>query len=244
MKRRNDNVVRTECRNHLACHHIPVEHSRLGYHFRQSLAVNGNGKVRRRREIADVSDGMIVVDTQDRETRIIGSGRSQIQLIFLIRSHTNVRVHAGLSHHTGRVEILRRLHLELIFRSRSSRIWKMECLHRKSIGYVRHTDILTLTAVEEITPCCIARHIYESLLHVLPLTEDRRSARLRDRSHTARTGTGTDESEHGRIFVSDTSLLCKSNLTEIAVYIEEILPEAAPYAHLGCSVPSIDRVVL
>ena len=115
---------------------------------------------------------MIVVDTQDRETRIVGSGRSQIQLIFLIRSHTNVRVHAGLSHHTGRVEILRRLHLELVFRSRSSRIREMECLHRKSIGYVRHTDILTLATVEEITPCCIARHIYESLLHILPLTED------------------------------------------------------------------------
>ena len=83
-----------------------------------------------------------------------------------------MRVHAGLSHHAGRVKILRRLYLELVFRSRSSRIGKMECLHRKSIGYVRHTDILTLTTVEEITPCCIARHIYESLLHVLPLTED------------------------------------------------------------------------
>ena len=112
---------------------------------------------------------MIVVDTQDRKTRIIGSGRSQIQLIFLIRSHTDVRVHAGLSHHAGRVKILRRLHLELVFRSRSSRIWKMECLHRKSIGYVRYTDILTLTAVEEITPCCIARHIHQTLLHILPL---------------------------------------------------------------------------
>ena len=116
---------------------------------------------------------MIVVDTQDRETRIIGSGRSQVQLIFLIRCYAHVRVHAGLSHHTGRVKILRRLYLELVFRSRSSRIWKMECLHRKSIGYVRHTDILTLTTVEEIAPCCIACHIYESLLHKLPLTEDR-----------------------------------------------------------------------
>ena len=116
---------------------------------------------------------MIVIDTQDRETRIIGSGRSQIQLIFLIRSHTNVRVHAGLSHHAGRVKILRRLHLELVFRSRSSRIREMECLHRKSIGYVRHTDVLTLTAVEEVTPGCIARHIYESLLHILTLAEDR-----------------------------------------------------------------------
>ena len=169
MKRRNNNVVRAECRNHLTSHHIPVEHSRLGYHFRQSLAVDGNGKVRRRREITDVSDGMIVVDTQDRETRIIGSGRSQIQLIFLIRSHTDVRVHAGLSHHTRRVKILRRLHLELIFRSRSSRIREMECLHRKSIGYVCYTDILTLTAVKKITPCRIARHIHQTLLHVLTL---------------------------------------------------------------------------